>query len=441
MSSPPRAAEAVVERTLLAAYGALGRLIEPGLTALLRHRERRGKEDPLRRGERLGRAGLERPPGPLVWLHAASVGETNAVLPLVDALVAGGRRVLLTTGTVTSAEVAAQRLPAGASHQYAPVDTPGAVGRFLAHWRPDLAFFVESELWPGAIDALARRGVPLALVNARMSDRSFRKWRRFAPLARAVLGCIDLCLAQSEADARRLRALGARAVEVTGNLKFDVPPPPVDAAALAELRARIGDRPVFLAASTHAGEETAALAAGAQLRLAQPDLLIILAPRHPARGEAVAAEAAAAGAACARRAAGGTIDARTCVYVADTIGEMGLWFRLATLAFLGGSLVDHGGQNPIEPAKLAVPILYGPHVANFADVYAALDEAGAAVRVAAAAALAPAAAALLSQADERRRIGAAAQCCVARFSGALDRTLAALSPYLCRSEGADADRS
>jgi 3-deoxy-D-manno-octulosonic-acid transferase len=263
-----------------------------------------------------------------------------------------------------------------------------------------------------------------------MSERSFRSWHALRPVARALMACIDLCLAQSLTDAQRLRGLGVSRVVVCGNLKFDVPPLPADAAAVELLRRQIGDRPVFLAASTHPGEEAPAIATHREIVRSNARLLTIVAPRHPERGEALAAEVAAAGLKAARRSRGDSIADETHVYVADTIGEMGLWYRLADVAFLGGSLVAHGGQNPIEPAMLGVPVLHGEHVWNFRDVYASFGEAKATVRVRDGAELAAAVRRLFEDAHERERLAREAHACVERFTGALDRTLRALDPYL-----------
>jgi 3-deoxy-D-manno-octulosonic-acid transferase len=414
----------------LALYGAVGRLAAPVVGAALRLREREGKEDGARRGERFGVAGQERPTGPLVWVHAASVGETVAAVPLVDRLLKLKSAVLLTTGTVTAAEVAKRRLPTGAIHQFVPIDTPPSVGRFLDYWRPGLALFAESELWPTMLRSLRLRALPLAVVNARMSERSFRSWSAVAPLARAVLGQAELFLAQTLADAERLKALGAHRVVVCGNLKFDAPPPPADEEAVAALKQAIGERCVLVAASTHRGEETAVIAAHAKVAADGTRLLTILAPRHPERGDEVAEEIAAKGLTFSRRSKDEPIGPETDIYLADTIGEMGLWYRLADFAFLGGSMVPHGGQNPIEPAKLLVPILHGGHVGNFRDVYDALIEAGAVIGVEDAASLADAVARLIASPAERDRLAREARACVERFGGALDRTLGALEPYL-----------
>jgi 3-deoxy-D-manno-octulosonic-acid transferase len=414
----------------LSLYGAAGRLARPLAGAWLTWRERQGREDGSRRGERFGIASRDRPDGPLIWVHASSVGETVAALPLIRRLVERGPTVLLTTATVTAAQVQERRLDDVVIHQYVPIDTPAAIGGFLDHWRPNLAIFVESELWPTTLKALAERQVPLVVVNARMSERSFRGWRALAPLARTLLGSVSLTLPQSLADAERLRALGAGNVVVCGNLKFDAPPPPADVAVLAELEAAIGDRPVLLAASTHAGEEAAIIAAHVELRRSGMRLLTILAPRHPGRGEELEAEAAAAGLKVARRSRGAPVAPDSDIYLADTIGEMGLWYRLADVAFLGGSMVPHGGQNPIEPAKLRVPVLHGEHVGNFRDVYAALAEAKAVITVTDGPSLAAAARLLLEDRRERERLAREAFACVERFTGALERTLGALEPYV-----------
>ncbi len=418
----------------LSLYQALGDRLQPFAEPFLNRRMRRGKEDPARRGERFGKAGKKRPDGPLVWAHAASVGETNAVLPLLQQLRDRGLAVLLTTGTVTSAAIAERRLAAGAVHQYLPLDIPRYVERFLNHWRPDLALFVESELWPGAMTALSKRGVPLVLVNGRLSARSYSRWRRVGPFARALMSRIDQCLAQSADDGRRFEALGAPCVTICGNLKFDADAPATDETLLQDLREAIGDRSVFVAASTHPGEEEMLTSALKEIGPADDNLITIIVPRHPDRGLEIAGAARARNFTVALRSAGEPIGGKTQIYIADTIGEMGLWYRLATIAFLGGSLIRHGGQNPIEPAKLAVPLMHGPHIGNFADVYGALQEARAAVLVTDQRALQRALTQLLADDAERQRLAGAAHACVGRLTGALDRTLAALQPFLERLE-------
>lgn len=400
-----------------AAWRAAATLAAPGLRLHLRLRVRRGKEDPERVGERCGEA-ADRPPGRLFWLHAASVGETLSAIPVIAAMATAdpALRFLVTTGTRTAATLLPQRLPpelaTRVAHRYAPLDVPAWVARFLDGWRPDAAAFVESELWPNLIGALQRRNIPLALVNARLSPGSAARWRRWAPrLAARLLGGFTLVLAQSAADAERLRALGATTATAPGNLKFAAAPLPADPVALADLRTAIGGRPVWLAASTHPGEETIAAAAHRTLLAPHPELLLVIAPRHPERGAALAGSL---GSGVAQRAAGALPDRDTAIYLADTMGELGLFYRVAQAALVGGSLVPHGGQNPLEPARLGCAILVGPHTENFAEPVARLLAAGGARRVAAdPKALAAAVAGLLDAPDARAAMVTAASAAVA----------------------------
>jgi 3-deoxy-D-manno-octulosonic-acid transferase len=343
-----------------------------------------------------------------------------------------GFAVLVTSGTTTSAELAQHRLPQGAIHQMVPLDVPAFVERFLDHWKPDLALFVESDLWPNLILAASDRKIPLVLVNGRLSQRSFERWQSFPKTIAAVLRRLDLCLAQSPADADRFAALGGPRVEMTGNLKLDVPAPPADASEVQALRVLIGRRPVFAAASTHPGEEAAVLDALSRLRDRFPDLLTVIVPRHPHRGGEIYDLATRAGFSATLRSRGQMADERTHIYVADTLGELGLVYRLAPIVFIGGSLVEHGGQNPIEAAKLGAAILHGPHVSNFAEIYSALDSAKGAGTVSDAGQLAGCIAAWFDNEQEREAVSRAAQQTVDRLSGALDRTLGALQPYLTR---------
>ena len=411
-------------------YEHASRLLHPLIPPLLARRRRNGKEDPERLAERKGIASLPRPEGGLVWLHGASVGEVISLLPIAAHVAASGLSALVTSGTVTSAEVARRRLPAGAFHQYVPLDLPAYVERFLGHWRPEVAVFAESELWPNLVHAAAAGGARLALVNARMSERSFRRWRRAPGFIGSMLSRFDLTLAQSEADAERLRGLGARDARSVGNLKYDVAAPPADAVKLAALQAAVAGRPVLVAASTHPGEEEKVAEAHEAAKRTVPDLLTILAPRHPERGGEAAEAAARHGLAVRRRSEGALPDALTDVYVADTIGELGLFYRLTRLAFLGGSLVAHGGQNPIEAAKLGAAVLHGPHLRNFAEVYAAFDAGGGAAEVADAAALGASAARLLGDDAALARMAAAAGATVEAMAGAKARTIEAMEPLL-----------
>lgn len=420
---------------LLLAYRLAWFVARPLLPLVLARRRARGKEDAARLGERRGIAGLPRPPGRLVWMHGASVGEALALLPLVDRMQASGFVVLVTTGTVTSARLLATRLPPGALHQYAPLDAGACMRRFLQTWKPGLLVLTESELWPNMLLEARRAGIPVALVNARLSARSFARWSRAKGAISALLRCIDVCLAQTPADAGRLTRLGAARVSVCGNLKYDAAPLPADTAALGALRVAIGARPCWVAASIHAGEDEMALAAHAALAAAFPDLLTILAPRHMARADAIATLPAARSLSIARRSLADAVAAGVQVYLADTMGEMGLLYRLNAPVFMGKSLARGGGQNPIEPAVLGAAILHGPSVMNFADVYALLDDAGGATRVDSEAALVKSLGDLLRDEHLRGAMGARAKAVVKTHGGACDAIVAALTPLLERARG------
>ena len=415
-------------------YRALTVLATPLIALYLGRRKALGKEDPERFRERLGVAGIERPLGRLVWVHGASVGEALAALPLIGRILESHPElhILVTTGTVTSARLMAERLPGRALHQYAPIDRPDAVRGFLDHWRPDLAIWIESEFWPNLLADTQARGVPMILVNGRMSDRSYRRWMLMRGVIRRLLGGFALCLAQSDNDAERLGDLGATEVLTVGNLKSAAAALPADPAALDALRDALGSRPRWLAASTHAGEETIAADCHRDLTPAHPGLVTIIVPRHPERGPTIATGLRKIGLTVALRSAGDRITERTDIYIADSLGELGLFYRLADIAFVGGSLVPHGGQNLLEPARLDCAILHGPHMANFAAFTAAFAAQRGAVEVADGAALAAAVGGLLGDRDERRRLMAAAQTVAAAEAGVLDRIAAALEPYLER---------
>jgi len=426
-SNDPTAPPAKVTRGLKV-YRAATRLLTPAAPALLALRARQGKEDAARRPERQGIASKARPAGDLVWIHAASVGETNAVLPLIARLMArrSGLSVLLTTGTVTSAVIAVERLPAGAIHQYVPLDAPSVINRFLDHWQPNLIVLTESEIWPNTIIEAAERSIPIAVVNARVSQRSFQRWRRSRKTARALFGRLRLVLAQNEALLRRFRELGARDVRDVGNLKIDAPPLPVDRAQLEGLQAAIGKRPVLLAASTHDGEERILFTAHRILAERLSGLLTIIAPRHPERGASVVELATAQGLSVARRSSGALPGPTDDVYVADTIGELGLFYSVAPVAFIGGSLIDRGGQNPIEAVRFGTVVLTGPSIRNFEDAYGELLRRDGAVTVKDADALADVAGRLLGDSAELGRRRGAAASGLDRLAGALERTSDAL---------------
>jgi 3-deoxy-D-manno-octulosonic-acid transferase len=404
--------------------------LAPLAGALLAWRLSRGKEDRARLGERRGWPGAARPEGPLVWLHGASVGEAISLLPLIERLTQTGRRALITTGTITSAALLASRLPAGAQHQFVPLDAPHFMRRFIAHWRPDALLMAESELWPNLIVEASAAQVPVILVNARMSARSFARWRKLPDFIGALLARVDLCLAQSQSDGDRLAQLGAAHVALAGNLKYDAPPPPADRRELAALAGLTSGRQIWIAASTHEGEEFIAGHAHAILAQTFPDVLTLIAPRHPQRGAAIAAQLETLGLSCALRSRGQLPSARTSVFICDTIGELGLFYRLAGVVFVGKSFLGKGGQNPIEPAKLASAILHGPQVANFADVYALLDAAQGAALVYDARELAQVLGALFADGARLRAMARAAAKAVESQTGAIERILDALEPYL-----------
>lgn len=341
----------------------------PLMPLWLKLRALRGKEDAGRINERFGTSSYGRPPGKLLWIHASSVGEANSVLALINQTKKRfpSLNILLTTGTVTSAALMKQRLPAGVLHQFAPIDTPQATERFMRHWLPDVVWFVESELWPNLIDTAKRYFCLMALINARMSERSFHNWKKYQNVANALLSSFQLCFAQSEQDAGRLRALGARKVMVTGNLKYDAPLLPCDESELLTMKTALAGRTLWLAASTHPGEEKMVAEAHQKLSKMHPDLLTVIVPRHPERGDNIARELQAYGG-VALRSKKETITRDTAFYIADTLGELGLFYRLCEVAFMGGSLIKHGGQNPLEPAQLACAILTGPHTHNFRDI-------------------------------------------------------------------------
>lgn len=418
---------------LLELYRFATMIATPLAQPALNWRARRGKEDSARLGERMGQPSRPRLEGRLIWLHGASLGEGLSLLPLIDRLTQQGVEMLVTTGTVTSARALAERLPVGAFHQFAPLDSPRFVASFLDHWRPDVAIFAESELWPNMIAALRQRRTPLVLANARISEASAARWGQWPKTARRIFGAIDLCLAQDAVNAGRFLTLGAPNVRVAGNLKFDAPSPRVDAARLAAFVAAIGPRPVWAAVSTHPEEEAAILDAHMLLAQRLPALLTLIAPRHPERGGPLGERAGARGLTFARRSAGGAPTQDTQVYIHDAIGDLGVVFRSASMVFMGKSLVaPGGGQNPIEPAQCGCAVLHGPHVGNFSQVYALLDTVKGAAQVDDAAALARAIQVLLTEPATLRRMGRAAATSVEKLGGAARATVTALEPYLAR---------
>jgi 3-deoxy-D-manno-octulosonic-acid transferase len=418
----------------LIVYRLLTRLLEPLAPRLLDARAKQGKEDPVRVDERLGLTTVARPAGDLVWLHGVSVGETLSLLPVVERI----RRqrpdlaILVTSGTLTSAQLLAQRLPAGVIHQFAPVDAPGAVAAFLDHWQPALAVFVESELWPNLILEARRRGVNLVLASARITEKTVEGWRRFPGAVRQILSAFDRILPQDETSAARLHSLGAR-IDGHVNLKLSGEAPPHDAAAFTRLSAAIGDRPVVVAASTHDGEEIAIVRALDKLA---ERLCLILVPRHPARSADIATALTRDGYRFARRSQGHEPDRDTDLYLADTLGEMGLFLRLADVVVMGGSFSvalekpPVGGHNPLEPARLGKPAVTGPDMSNWAAVSDALVEAGGLTVVHAPWDLPAVLAPLLADTDAARAGGERGRRAAAEAGSGLDRLWETLAPLL-----------
>ena len=417
-------------RTVLAAYRVAGAAAFPLIGPYVAWRATKGKEDRNRRHERSGVAGKPRPDGPVIWAHAASVGETIAIVPLIESILDLGVQVVLTTGTVTSAQVAEERLGDRIIHQFVPLDLKPAITRFLNHWQPDLAMIAESEIWPMTIMELGLRRIPQVLVNGRLSERSFASWKKRPNVAEALFENLSHVVAQSEVDAERFMALGARPVTVSGNLKVDTNPPPVDERALHSLSRQLSLRPTWAAVSTHEGEERLAAEIHMMLRSRHPGLLTIIVPRHPERADALMVDFARLGLKVARRSTGDPITPDTDILLGDTIGEMGLYLRLTEIAFVGRSLTSEGGQNPLEPAMLDTAVLAGRNVQNFREAYQRLIDSGGAKIVRDRDMLAGAVNFLLLNDGPRRNMMAAGAATVEEMRGALAKTLKALEPFI-----------
>ena len=411
---------------LLTAYRTLGYLVAPVLPLFLKRRAKFGKEILNRSHERLGRDYRMRRPGYLVWVHAASVGEMNAALGVIRHLTADGKRVLLTTGTVTSATLARSELPDLAQHAFAPLDAAPIIERFLRHWHPDLAIFVESEIWPAMLSSLRRRNIKTVLINGRLSDRSFAGWDRQRPFAQSLFSTFDLCLVASPEYVDRFQALGAPRAEWTGNLKYDRPPLAADPERIEALRSSIGNRTAIVAASTHAGEEDFLFRSYQAIKSQHPESVLIVVPRHPERGEDVVHLARTHGLVAVQRSQNRELTSNVDVYVADTLGELGVMYQLADFAFVGGTLAPRGGQNPIEAACIGRFVIHGKHTNNFKDVYRELDDVGAGRLVKTAHDLQEAIGWCIDHPDEVRRGGELGAETVDRGRGALKRTLDAL---------------
>ncbi len=409
------------------------RLGGPAIGWYLQRRMKRGKEDTVRFAERKGRAAMSRPAGPVIWLHGASVGEAQALLPLIERLAqTGTATLLLTTGTVTSARLLADRLPKGALHQFVPVDRPDWVKAFLDHWKPQLALWSESDFWPNLLALTHQRGIPMVLLQGRVSPRSFGQWQRIPRFIGHILGHFDLCLAQTPADADRLQKLGAKTVQYVGNLKLAVPPLPAPEQQVEDLKRQLANRPTWIAASTHPGEEAIAIRIHAALKRQHPNLLTIIIPRHPPRSPTIAEEIVQSGLSVAIRSMDQPLTPTTDIYLADTIGELGLFFRLSSIVFMGKSLCAEGGQNPFEPARLGAAILFGPRMSNFPDMSRSLLSAGGAIQVSDETELQSTLNALLTDPARLERQQQAALIWAESEAGILDRFIQTLSPFLDR---------
>jgi 3-deoxy-D-manno-octulosonic-acid transferase len=419
------------------AYRLLTDLGAPVIGLYLRRRLAAGREDALRFGERLGQASKPRPAGFLIWCHAASVGEAASLLALVDRLRERYPQasILMTTGTVTSARMLEGRLPQGALHQYVPVDRRGYVRRFLNHWRPDLVVWIESELWPNMLEELRTWHVPAILLNGRMSEKSFRQWRRVRSWAREILGTFSLCLAQTEVERGRFAALGATEARCIGNLKYAASPLPFDERALDALLASTAGREVWMMASTHRGEEEIAASVHAKLKASRPQLLTIIAPRHAVRGDEIAAQLEASGLAVARRSKAEAILPTTDIYLADTMGELGLLYRLAPIVAMGGSFVPLGGHNPVEPAQLGAALVFGPSMFNFSEITREFLSRRAAMQAQNADELGSVLDRLLANAEERVSYARNAGLLAEEKRHVLDDVLQALKPWLEKGAG------
>ena len=366
-------------------YNTLVRTLYPiVIRRYIEKRKKMGKEDVKRFNERVGRPTKPRPDGRLIWLHGASVGESISMLPLINRLleIYPDAHVMVTTGTTTSAEVMAKRLPERAFHQYLPIDNPVFSARFVRHWQPTIALWFESEFWPAMLSTIKRRNIPLILINGRISNKSFKRWQQFDFVIKEILDCFTACLGQSEEDAYRLRALGAKDAMCLGNLKYAGLPIPVDEDKKQEIQTEIGNRPVWLVSSTHSDEEAKIGRYIKELISKHEGLLTIIAPRHPNRGTEIRdilRDKYQLN--TALRSANEKITAQTEVYIADTIGEMGIWYELCPIVFIGGSLIPHGGQNFMEPSRCRDAVIVGPHMHNFTDAMNRAKRADAIIQV------------------------------------------------------------
>jgi 3-deoxy-D-manno-octulosonic-acid transferase len=363
----------------LRGYLILRRVLQPVMRRVLAGRICKAKENAARAGERLGIATQVRPTGRVVWMHAVGLGEVLALRPLIVGMqqVAPDLNFVITSTARSSADVLGQNLPTNTVHQFLPLDGPTYMAKFLDHWQPCLSIWSEQDIWPGAIHDCAARDIPLAYVNGRMDNKSTAKRARLAGLYKKVFGLFDLITVQDEQTAENLSSLGGRDVRVTGSLKPAAEPLSVDVGMLATLQVALEGRKIWVAASTHCEDEAVLIDAQRELVKRDPSWLLILAPRAPARGDEIEGALVQAGLTCTRRSKGGQPDPSHSVWIVDSFGELGLWYRLAAAAFVGGSYGSLGGHNPWEAICLNLLVCHGPNVANFAKDYEVLDYSGA----------------------------------------------------------------
>lgn len=391
-----------------------------------------GKEDSVRLSERMGNSDKDRPDGSLIWFHAASVGESLSILPLINRLLEqdDSLHILVTTGTIASARMMQIKLPNRCIHQYIPLDVRDWAQSFLDHWRPNLSLWVEAEIWPNLIYESHQRKIPLIRLNARVSDKSFRWWRFFRFITADILEKFDLCFAQSHYDLEKLKKLGAKNIHYHGNLKYASDPLPYVEEDLTSFRKSLGDRPVWVAASTHRGEEKIALDVHQKLKRLFPDILTILIPRHIERGNEINALIKEHHLISVCRSQKEPLMPETDIYLADTLGEMGLFYRASPIVFVGGSLVPIGGHNLIEPAQIGCALLHGNYMTNCLELARDFKERTAAIEVADSHDLVTHIAHLLKHPHDLRGYQTRAQETSLAGKKALDLILLDLKPYL-----------
>ncbi len=422
----------IVGDIALKAYCGAMQLLRPLIPILLSYRRKIGKEHPVRYSERVARTDLPRPRGLVIWVHAASVGETNAVMPLCHKLADLGFTVLLTSVTKTAAQIVSDRvgLDPRFIHQFAPLDIPSILRKFLDHWTPQMALSVESEIWPATVVELNNRNVPIVIVNGRMSDRSFKRWNKVSFLTKALFGRFSQIHVRGEEDLLRFQQLGGQKISITGNMKYDAPILMVAPDQLRQFKASIRSRPIFLAASTHHGEDAIVLDAHKKLSQAYPELLTCIVPRHPERGSEIRDLAVKFDLNVGLRSLDDDIDDISQIYIADTLGELGLFYSCAHVAFIGGSLLPIGGHNPIEAVHLNCPVLTGPETFNFREVFGVLQAADGCAIVTNANELAQKAGVLIADPIRAAGMSANAKNVLSNLNGAADLSLQALEPLL-----------